>query len=320
MPARHLLNRRRILAGAVTVPTLIALPAIAADKRLVITSLQATYSIACALAKDTAIEVRPGFPADVGMDQQAAYLAKRQRADFIAAAQQADAVIAIRRIWDTDPLYPAVRAQNIRAIEIDASTPFAPEMAGVALLDTTKMVGDGVSRGISPYIWLSLTNAIRMTDIVASDLRRLSSADATTIDRNQQQFRGAILAMRVGFEGRLADIDASAVILLNQGFRYLMADIGVDVAASFARSDFDWTETDTAALREAITKTGARAVIAAQKPKDAVAAAIAASGGRLAILNLMDPGVATAHGQLDPNGLLSATRANLDALLAVLAN
>jgi len=320
MPAHHLLNRRRMLAGAATVPTLIALPAMAADKHLIMTSLQATYSIAHALAKDTAIEVRPGFPADVGMDQQAAYLAKRRRVDFITAAQQADAVIAIRRIWDTDPLYPAVRAQNIRAIEIDASTPFAPEMAGVALLDTTKKVGEETIRGISPYIWLSLTNAIRMTDIVASDLRRISAPDAATIDRNQQQFRGAIMALWVGFEGRLADIDASAVILLNQEFRYLMADVGVDVAASFGRSDFDWTEADVAALRETITKTGARAVIAAQKPKDTVVAAIAAAGGRLAVLNLMDPGVATADGQLDPNGLLAATRANLDALLAVLAN
>ncbi len=320
MPARYLLSRRRALVGAVTVPTLIALPAMAADKRLIMTSLQATYSIAHALAKDTAIEVRPGFPADVGMEQQKAHLAKRRRADFIGSAQQADAVISIRRIWDTDPLYPAVRVQNIRAIEIDASTPFAPEMAGVALLETTKKMGDEISRGVSPYIWLSLTNAIRMTDIVASDIRRLSPPDATTIDRNQQQFRGEILALQVRFETRLADIDASAAILLNQEFRYLVADIGVDVAASFAKSDFDRTEIDIATLRDEIGKTGARVVIAAQQPKASVVAAIAASGGRLAILNLMDPGVGTADGQLDPNGFLTATRANLDALLAALAN
>jgi hypothetical protein len=54
------------------------------------------------------------------------------------------------------------------------------------------------------------------------------------------------------------------------------------------------------------------------KPKDSVAAAIAAAGGHVAVLNMMDPGVADADRKLDPAGLIKTMRSNLDKILAVL--
>jgi ABC-type Zn uptake system ZnuABC Zn-binding protein ZnuA len=322
MAAFGSLTRRGALTAA-ALPALLVRPVAAAgSKLLIVTGLQSTFSIARALAKDTAIEVQAAFPPDIGMEEQASYLAKKRRADFIAAAQRADAAITIRRIWNLDPLFSAVRAQNIRAIEIDASTPFAPEMAGVALLETAKMQGaDGEHRPgtVSPYIWLSLTNAVRMTDIVAADFRRLSEADGPTIERNQQQFRASILALRTQFDGKLADIDNPSVILLNADLGYLMTDLGVDITGSFAKSDYDWSDADLKALLDKMTKSGTRAVVAAHKPKDKIAAAITGAGGRLAVLNLIDIGVADQDGQLDPVGLLKVTRSNLDALLTALA-
>jgi ABC-type Zn uptake system ZnuABC Zn-binding protein ZnuA len=307
--------------GLAVVLILFSLRVEAADKVLVLTALQPTYSIARALAKDTAIEVRQAFPPDTGMDQQAAYLARRRRDDFIAAAKQADAVITISRVWQADPLFPAVRGWNIRVVEIDASTPFAPELAGVALLQWTKdgMPGSAEHPGaLSPYIWLDPTNIVRMTDIVAADLRRLSEADAQTIDRNQQAFRGSILALKVAFESKLAELDDPSVILLSSDLAYLTNGTGVHVAALFPKSDFDWTDADVKALADKMTATGIRTVIAAGKPKDSVAAAIAAASSRLAVLDLMDPGIAGADGQLDPAGLVTALRGNLDQLLTAL--
>jgi ABC-type Zn uptake system ZnuABC Zn-binding protein ZnuA len=322
MPTFRPLSRRGALAAA-ALPALFARPAAAAgDKVLIVTGLQSTYSIARALARDTAIEIQAAFPPDIGMEEQASYLTKKRRADFIAAAKRADAAITIRRIWNLDPLFAAVRAQNIRVIEIDASTPFAPEMAGVALLETTKMQGAGGEHRpgiVSPYIWLSLTNVVRMTDIAAADLRRLSDADAKTIDRNQQQFRGSILALRAQFDGKLADVDNPAVILLSADLGYLMTDLGVDITASFAKSDYDWTDTDLKALLDVIAKSGTRAIIAAHQPKDNIAAAIKGAGGRLAVLNLIDIGVADPDGQLDPDGLIKSCRSNMEKLHASLA-
>jgi ABC-type Zn uptake system ZnuABC Zn-binding protein ZnuA len=321
MPAFRSLSRRSALAAA-ALPVLFARPAAAAgEKMLVVTSLQPTYSIARALAKETAIEVRAAFPPDVDMDQQAAYLAKRRRADFIDAAKRADAAITIRRIWGLDPLFPAVRAQNIRVIEIDASTPFAPEMAGVALLQISQPTGSGGEqrpKTVSPYIWLSLTNTVRMTDIIAADFRRLSEADGKTIDRNQQQFRTSILALRAQFDSKLAEVDNPAVILLSSELGYLASDLGVDITAGFAKPDYDWTDADIKALTDTMAKSGTRVVVAGHKPKDQIAAAVTAAGGRMVVIDLMDPGVADADGQLDPDGLLKMTRSNLDKLLAAL--
>jgi hypothetical protein len=304
-------------------PALFVRRADAADKNvLIITGLQSTFSIARALAKDTSIEVQAAFPPDIGMEEQASYLSKKRRADFIAAAKRADAAITIRRIWNLDPLFAAVRVQNIRAIEIDASTPFSPEMAGVALLETGKLqgaAGEHRPGTVSPYIWLSLTNIVRMTDIIATDFRRLSEADAQTIDRNQQQFRASLLALRSQFDGKLADIDIPSVILLNANLAYLMTDLGVDIAASFAKSEYDWTDDDVKTLLDKMSKSGTRAVIAAHKPKDKIAAAITAAGGRIAALDLIDIGVADQDGRLDAGGLLKVTRGNLDTLLATLA-
>lgn len=308
--------------GLAVVLILLSMPVEAADKVRVLTALQPTYSIARALAKDTAIEVHQAFPADTGMDQQAAYLARRRRDDFIAAAKQADAVITIRRVWEADPLFSSVRGWNIRVVEIDASTPFAPELAGVALLKWTKdgAAGSAEHPGtLSPYIWLDPTNIVRMTDIVAADLRRLSEPDAKTIERNQQAFRGSILALKVEFESKLAELDDPSVVLLSTDLAYLTNGTGVHVAASFPKSDFDWTDTDVKALTDKMMATGVRAVLAAGKPKDSVAAAIAAAGGRLVVLDPMDPGIAGADGQLDPAGLVTALRRNLEQLLAAMS-
>jgi ABC-type Zn uptake system ZnuABC Zn-binding protein ZnuA len=307
--------------GLAAVLALASLPVAAADKMLVVTALQSTYSIAHALAKDTAIDVQAGFPADIGMDQQSAWLSQRQRKDFIAAAKQATAVVTIRRVWDADPLFPATRGLNIRAVEIDASTPFAPELAGVALVQVGKNgvpVSNDRPGTVSPYIWLNPINAVRMTDIVAADLRRLSEADAATINRNQQDFRGALIAMKADFDARLAEIEDPSVIALSSDLAYLTTGLGVDVAAFFPKSDYDWTDADVKALVDKMTTTKVVAVIAPRKPKDSVAAAIAGAGGHLAVLDLMDPGSADADGKLAPDGLIQSMRGNLDRILAAL--
>lgn len=302
-------------SGLAALLVLAAVPASAADRVLVLTSLQPTYSIAQALAKGTKIDVRQAFPADIGMDQQASYLARRRRDDFIAAAKEADAVVTIRKTWEADPLFPAVRRINIRTIEIDASSPLSPELAGVALLPAGK---DGAKGAVSPYIWLNPTNAVRMTDIVAADLRRLSEADAQTIDANQVAFRQRILALKAEFESKLSEIDDPSVILLNPELAYLTGGLGVDVAATFAKPGFDWTDADAAALVDKMASSGVRGVVAMGKPKDAVAAAIAKAGGRLAILDPIDPGLAGADGKTDPDGFLTVLRANLERLLAAM--
>ena len=307
--------QRRIFLAA---PLLALAPraARASERVVVLAGLQATFSIATALARNTAIEVLAAFPADTGMAEQADWLARRTRTDFMAAARRADAVIGIRAVWPADPLYPEVRRRNIHAIEIDASASFQPELAGVATLATP--AGDGARREASPFIWLSLTNAVRMTDIAAADLKRLNVPDAAQIERNQADFRGAILALRGEYEARLAAFDDPAAILLAPALRYLLSDMAVRIAAVFAKSDVDWTADDRTVFAAAFKRSGTQTVVAAQPPVAGIAAMITALGGKLAVLDTLDPGLAMPDGSRDPDGLLRGLRGNLAALSGAL--
>lgn len=279
---------------------------------VVVAGLQATFSILAALTQGASVRALPAFPADIGMSQQSAWLARRARPTFLAAARQADAVVSIRAAWDGDPLFPEVRRQTIRAIEIDASRSFAPELAGVATLMSD---GEGGRRAL-PEIWLSLTNAVRMTDIVAADLRRLAPDDAARIDANHAACRGRLLALRAAAEARLAALDDPAAILLSPKLAYLLGDLGIRIAASVAKPDFDWTEADRADFAARFAAAGTRLAVAAQPPSDAVAALIARLGGQVVALDPLDPGAALPDGQLDPQGYLAGQTRNLDAVLA----
>lgn len=305
MHRRLLLTAPLLLLGATR-------PARAGGRVTVLTGLQATFSIASALARGTQIEVIAAFPPDTGMADAAGWLAKRARPDFVAAARLADAAIGIRAVWPADPLYPEVRRQNIRAIEIDASASFQPELAGVAALSAA------TAAGATQYIWLSLANCVRMTDIVAADLKRLSEADAGQIERNQAAFRSTLLKLRATAEARLAALDDPAAILLTPALAYLLSDMAVRTAAIVAAPDSDWTEAGRTAFAATFARAGTRAVVAAQPPAPETAALLAKLGAKLAVLDTLDPPHSTPDGLCDPDGLLRGLDANLTALLGVL--
>src|SRR5207302_1522673 len=77
---------------------------------------------------------------------------------------------------------------------------------------------------------------------------RLSEADAATIDRNQQAFRSSLIAMKANFDAKLAEIEDPSVISLSSDLAYITTGLGVDVAAFFPKSEYDWTDADAKAL------------------------------------------------------------------------
>lgn len=305
-------TRRALATALLAASAPLAVPrARAAAPVLVLTGVAATFSIATRLAAGTAIAVQPAFPADIGMQDQAGWLTRRNRPAFQAAARQAQAVIALRSVWPADPVFPEVRRQNIRAVEIDAASSFQPELAGVA---TLRRPGGAVL----PLVWLAPGNAIRMIDIVAADLRRLAPPDAEAIAANQAKLRGEVFALRTAAAAKLSDLDDPAAIALAPEAGYLLADLGIRVAARPARAEPDWSDQDRAALADQWAAAGTRAVVATQPPADATAALIARLGGRVALIDPLDPGQPAADGGPDPESLPRALRANLDALIAAL--
>ena len=301
-------NRRTLLAAPMLA---LAGPARAQGPQVVVaTGLLATYCIASTLAVATGIKVIPAFPPDLGMAQQASWLTHRARPEFAATAQRVQAAIGLHVVWPADPLYPEIRRHNIRAVEIDASASFQPELAGVATLRLPD--GQGHS-AVSPYVWLSLTNVVRMTDIVAADLMRLAEADATEIARNRDQFRAKVLALRAEYERHFAALDDPAAVLFTPELAYLLSDLSVRIAGHLPNSGLT---SDT--IGKALSHVDASAFVATSMPPPDIAEWITSRGGRIALLDTLDPGPVPRDGVPDQEALLHGLRNNLAALLTAL--
>lgn len=286
-----------------------AAPAAAQEARQsVLTGLQATYSLTSELAAGTAIDVAFAFPAHMRMEQQATWLEQKQRPDFAAAAAKASAAVMLSRAWEGDPLYVWARGANIRIVPIDASMPYNPKVTGIGVLPREN------GKGALPWAWHSLSNAMRMADIVAADLKALSPADAARVEKNQVALKAALQTLKTDYEGRFLDAGLPGLWALTDRFAYLTQDFGLDVVGHTLSDTYDWTPEDYAQLVAAIKARDAKVVVDWRAPKPEMAAAIAAAGAKLVVLETMDPPARLPEGGIDPQGFLAAMRRNLDAL------
>ncbi|MBF0334055.1 MAG: zinc ABC transporter substrate-binding protein, partial [Alphaproteobacteria bacterium] len=211
----------------------LAAPAQAAERQTVLTGLQATYSLAADLAAGTTIDVAFAFPANMRMEQQATWLEQKPRPDFVAAAAKASAAIVLSRAWEGDPLYVWSRGANIRIVPIDASMPYNPKVTGIGVLAREH------GKGALPWAWHSLSNAMRMADIVAADLKALSPADAALVERNQVALKTTLQTLKTDYEGRFLDAGLPGLWALTDRFAYLTQDFGLDVVGHTLADTYD---------------------------------------------------------------------------------
>ncbi len=304
------------LSGARPVPTA------EATNPVVLTGNQATYSITATLLEGTAVEVR-NVPAD-GREMAVLpdYIARRKEglAPVFAAAT---AVVTLTNALPEDPLYRFAREANIRIVNIDAAVPWSPEMPGVALASlpaTTVAWGgdaDPPARSTAPYLWLSISNVIRMADIVAHDLVALFPQSAPVISANLERLKRGLLRQRGDFQARLIEAGNDLVFALSGDFIYLTNDMGLLVDGYFIKQDVRWTPADLAALTHHLTDAGIKVVLHRWVPSEAIRKAISDAGARLVVLDAADGGV-VADGRLVKDGLQQVLTKDLEAILAAL--
>jgi ABC-type Zn uptake system ZnuABC Zn-binding protein ZnuA len=306
--------------GMLALCGLLAVASRAAEVRAptVLTGMQATYSIASALARDTPIQVR-NIPADGReLALQKDYI-ERRAATLAPVFAAATAVITITNAWPEDPLYRFAREANIRIVNIDAAVPWSTSIPGVALADRPVSSvdwaagGGSATTGTAPYFWLGISNAIRMADIVAHDLAALFPESATTIARNLDQFKRSLLDLRAAYQGRLIESGADVVFALTGDFVYLTNDMGLLVDGYLIRQDAQWTAQELAGLTRHLREHGIQLVLHRWMPAQAIQDAIRAGGARLVVLEAGDPGVVV-DGALAPDGLQRILRGNLEAV------
>jgi len=317
-------SRRSALAGAAAVLTIpLAAARAAGAGPTVLTGTQATYSLAVALTAGTPIVVQ-NVPAD---GRQLSLLKDyiQRRTDTLAATfAGAAAVVSVTNALPSDPLYRFARDANIRVVDIDAALPWSLDKPGVALADTPKSTnawggtGDAAETATAPYFWLSVSNSIRMADIIAHDLGALFPESAAAIAKNLDTLKRSLLTLRGDYQKKLIEGTTDVVFALTGDFVYLTNDMGLFVDGYFIKQDVRWTEADLKALTKHLKDNAIKVVIHKWQPNDAIQNAVKAGGAKLVVLETGDPGIVVDK-QLARDGLQQILRKNLEAVYAALS-
>jgi ABC-type Zn uptake system ZnuABC Zn-binding protein ZnuA len=287
---------------------------------LVLTGTQATYSLTSALTKGTPIKVQ-NVPADgrqLGLLKD--YIQRRM--DTLSPTfASATAVVSLTNALPGDPLYRFARDANIKIVDIEAAVPWSFDAPGVALAETpASSVGwgddtDPAETSVAPYFWLSVSNAIRMGDIIAHDLEALFPQSAPAIGANLETLKRSLLELRGGYQDKIVEAGADVVFALTSDFVYLTNDMGLFVDGYFIKQDVRWTDEDLAALTKHLKDNDIKIVLHKWQPSDKIQAAVSAAGAKLVVLDAGDTGVVVDRA-LAADGLQLILRKNLDAIVA----
>lgn len=285
----------------------------------VLTELPPLYSITASLCANTRVTVQNVPPEGRRMNALPRMLEKPSAA-MLESFKKTDAVVTIGKLWRESPLYAAVRAQNIRVVNIDASEPYSATLTGVTLTrepqrtptwDQTATVSDRPSL----YIWLNPSNGVRMAEIIAHDLAQLSPADSSQIARNLETFRRRVLDLKAEYEKKFAEVDDLTLFALTGEFAYLVADMGLFVDGYFVKQDVDWTAADLTHFRDYLRKQRMGVVIHKWEPSAPIQEAIRGGGAILKVLRTGEDGIVR-DGALTADGYIEDLRFNLEAVYA----
>jgi ABC-type Zn uptake system ZnuABC Zn-binding protein ZnuA len=291
---------------------------------VVITGTQATFSIAMALSTGTDIRIVniPDDGREFALLKPYLDLRKDRFAPLFASAT---AVISLTNALPGDPLYRFARASNVRIVNIDAAVPWTYDAPGVSLIeaphsdvDWAQPVSRDSQNETSPFFWLSISNTIRMADIIASDFRELFPEFEANIAANLDRFKRAVLEMRRTYQDRLLSAANDTVFALTGDFAYLTNDLGLFVDGYFIQQDVNWTPADLTALTTYLDERDIRVVIHKWEPAEAIQAAIRAGGAQLVVLETGDQG-RIAGDVLAADGLQQILADNLEKITAALS-
>ncbi|WP_142847768.1 metal ABC transporter solute-binding protein, Zn/Mn family [Telmatospirillum sp. J64-1] len=281
---------------AVLALSLFSLPAAAGAETVVLTGHPVTAGIATSLTLGTELKVETVVPPTIPMGRQLSYLTGRGQKALNEAAAKADSVLTLRATWEDDPLYALARRVNVRVIEVDASRPVdgaLPGLARVALPQGGPLaarLGLEQEVGSAPFPWLAPTALGRMADIVAADLRRLYPDSAARLDDNLDKLKHDLLALSAKAAMTFAALPDPSVVSLSNRFAALTPELGLDVRSTVALDDRDWTPERLDILTAFLKEEAIPVVLHHREPAEAIAAAVAAGGAKLVVLDSLETG------------------------------
>lgn len=205
-----------------------------AEPMILATSIPALQSLAEEILKGTPISVVNPFGNEISIDELDG-ISKQFEAELDDLSPKVAAVITTRSIIPTDQLFIYVRHRNIRAVEIDCATPLSPVLTAVGKIKTN------TDESVAPFVWLSLSNSIRMAEVLQSDLSALFPLYAKTISDNLTDFKMRANALRNELNTEFLKIDNFNAVSLSRDFDYLLKDIDLFVIEYFP-PEYTWNE------------------------------------------------------------------------------
>lgn len=291
-----------------------------AVKRLVLTSFQPLYSLASTVVEGSpCLEVvnlapRARGPHDFDLDDPA------QAGRCRDLARRAEAVVTLRSLPLApafDRLYPWCRRENIRIVEIDPAAAWDPAAPGLPLIPNpadSARAREAAREGApvrdaapNPHVWLSLTHAAQLAEGIARDEAALDPDHAALYRANAARLARALRGLKAAYEKRFAEIESLRVVALTEGFPYLTADFGIDVA------DYILSPKGPREIAERVRAAGVKAALAEEPPAPDVARAVEEAGAAVVVLTTIEEGWGEGE-SLDPDGYLKAMRENLERL------
>ena len=177
---------------------------------------------------------------------------------------------------------------------------------------------DAAETAVAPYFWLSVSNVIRMGDLIARDLEALFPDSAAAIAANLEALKRSLLELRGDYQDRLIETGADVVFALTGDFVYLTNDMGSARRRLFHQAGCPLDgrrprDADAALARPRHQRRAAQ--VAAERGHSERRAR---RWRELVVLDAGDPGVVVERA-LAADGLQQILRKNLDAIVAAAA-
>ncbi|MGL6259800.1 metal ABC transporter solute-binding protein, Zn/Mn family [Vibrio sp. WXL210] len=206
----------------------------------VLTTLPATFMIADQLTQGTGLKVENIAPARFGFERLPGWFEQQGAEHVEQLTREAQVVVSLGSIWQADPIFPHARAHNIHIVNVDAGQALLPNGQAVTALHTAD--------GVSPFVWLSAANLMRMTEIVGDDFVRIWPEHAEKIHDNQGELLQSLKQLSSTQQRQLFESDIDSVILLDEALEDFVLANDLFVLERKFKANLDWNEQDIAEI------------------------------------------------------------------------
>lgn len=222
--------------------------------------------------------------------------AKLQESFLDSIAPDAQAVVGMRSLLPEDNLYIKVRNRNIKAVEIDLVSSLNEKVSSIGTLKN------------NPYVWLSVSNLMQMSEIASKDLIALFPEDSAQIHYNHNKLHKELQTLKSEYTKRFLKLPRFETATMDRSFDYLIQDINLFVMKRF-KNETEWNKEEKESFEKAIQSGSFPLIIHRWKPLNTITDAADKAGVRFAVLNTGFP--AMDHFE---KGLIHFTRANLEEI------